>query len=167
MKVKIGVVAKPFGIRGEIKVKPMTDFAKERFSVGSKMELVTKNARKVVEIQSVRNHQDNLLIRLVGYDTLNDVEGLQLSSLEVERDDLHDLEEDEYYFVDLVGCNAYIDNQEIGSVIEVMDMPAQPLLRIKRLDNGEILMVPFVEVFIKDVNLDEKRIDINPMDGLL
>lgn len=165
MKVVIGSVARPFGVRGELKIKLMTDFVEDRFVVGRMLDVVLGNHRQTVEIESVRHHQNTVLVKFKGWDSLNDVEKLYNARLEIDRDTMHDLDEDSYYFIDLLGCVVIADDEEIGTVIEVMDMPAHPVLRIK--NDVKVSMVPFVETFIKSVDLNLKRIEINNMEGLL
>lgn len=164
MKITIGVIQKPFGIKGEVKIKPMTDFVEERYKKGNKITLVLGNQNSEYEIQSVRHHQGSLLVKFKELDTLNDVEKFHQGLIQIDRDTMHDLPKDEYYFIDLVGCNVFNKETCLGEVTEVMDMPAHPVLRIKTDD--EDILIPFVEQFIDDVSLEEKAIWIKYMEGL-
>ncbi len=164
MKVKIGIVQKPFGIKGEVKIKPTTDFVEERYQVGETIELVLNQEVKSLVIESIRNHQGSLLVKFEGLDNLNDVEFFHRAEIQIDRETMHDLEEDEYYFVDLVGCEVYDDEKLLGTVKEVMDMPAHPVLRIKT--QSDDILIPFVERFIDSVSLDDKEIKIRFMEGL-
>src|SRR5690554_2808887 len=110
MKVKIGFVQKPFGIRGEVKVMPTTDFVEERYKKGREVELLLNNEVKNLVIESVRRHQGSVLLKFEGLDNLNDVEFFHRAEIQIERDEMHELQEDEYYFVDLVGCSVYAPN---------------------------------------------------------
>lgn len=164
MKVKIGFVQKPHGIRGEVKVMPTTDFVEERYKKGQEIELLHNNEVKPLVIESVRRHQGSVLVKFEGLDNLNDVEFFHRAEIQIERDDMHDLKEGEYYFVDLEGCTVFDGDKELGNVKEVMDMPAHPVLRITT--DADDILIPFIERFIKDVKMDEKRIEINFMEGL-
>lgn len=164
MKVKIGFVQKPFGIRGEVKVMPTTDFVEERYKKGREVELLLNNEVKNLVIESVRRHQGSVLLKFEGLDNLNDVEFFHRAEIQIERDEMHELQEDEYYFVDLVGCSVYASNKELGIVKEVMDMPAHPVLRVKT--EAEDALIPFVAKFIEAVDIEAKRIDISYMEGL-
>lgn len=164
MKVKIGFVQKPFGIRGEVKVMPTTDFVEERYKKGREVELLLNNEVKNLVIESVRRHQGSVLLKFEGLDNLNDVEFFHRAEIQIERDEMHELQEDEYYFVDLVGCTVYVSDKELGTVKEVMDMPAHPVLRVKTKE--EDALIPFVAKFIEAVDIEAKRIDISFMEGL-
>ncbi|NLW15952.1 MAG: ribosome maturation factor RimM [Erysipelothrix sp.] len=164
MKIKIGIVQKPFGIRGEVKIKPTTDFAEDRYKVGNTIELVLNDVTNTYKIESLRHHQGSLLVKFVGLDSLNDVEFFHRAIIQIERDAMHELDEGEYYFVDLVGCDVICDDINLGKVTEVMDLPAHPVLRVKSDDEDKL--IPFVDPFIKDVSMDTKTITINFMEGL-
>ncbi len=164
MKVKIGRVQKPFGIKGEVKIMPTTDFVEQRYKKGQAIELLLDNEVKHLIIESSRMHQGSVLVKFKDLDSLNDVEFFHRAEIQIERDSMHDLDEDEYYFVDLVGCQVFSNQNLIGQVKEVMDMPAHPVLRLESQEKD--ILIPFVEKFIETVDLDEKRIDIHFMEGL-
>ena len=69
----------------------------------------------------------------------------------IDRDEMDDLEENEYYFDDLIGLKI-IDgnNNEYGEVVDVLDLPSSAVIEIK-LKNDKKIMIPFVGVYINDV----------------
>lgn len=164
MKINIGFIQKPFGIKGEVKIKPTTDFIEERYKVGSNIYLTLNDKTTTYTIQSVRHHQGSLLVKFEGLDSLNEVEFFHKGIIEVDKDERHDLDKDEFYFSDLVGCDVFNENEKIGVVKEVLDLPAHPVMRLTT--SGDDILIPFVETFIKEVLLDLRRIDINFMEGL-
>jgi 16S rRNA processing protein RimM len=165
MKIQIGLVQKPFGIKGEVKVKPMTDYIEDRFKVGSSIELLLNEVRHNYVIESVRHHQGSLLVKFEGLDSLNDVEFYHRGIIQVDRNDLDDLEEDEFYFTDIIGFKLQVDGDYVGIVSEVMDLPAHPVLRVKT--ETDDILIPFVASFIETVDTDEDIIYVKGMDGLL
>lgn len=165
MKIQIGVVQKPFGIRGEVKVKPMTEYINDRFKVGNSIELVLNDKVYNYIIESVRSHQGSLLVKFEGLDNLNDVEFYHRGVIQIDRSDLDNLDDDEFYFTDIIGFDLKVDDVLIGKVTEVMDLPAHPVLRVKT--NDEDKLIPFVDSFIKEVNTEEGVIYVMGMEGLL
>jgi 16S rRNA processing protein RimM len=165
MKIQIGLVQKPFGIKGEVKVKPMTDYIEDRFKVGSSIELLLNEVRYNYVIESVRHHQGSLLVKFEGLDSLNDVEFYHRGIIQVDRNDLDDLAEDEFYFTDIIGFKLQVDGDYVGIVSEVMDLPAHPVLRVKTETDDKL--IPFVASFIETVDTDEGIIYVKGMDGLL
>lgn len=162
--ISIGIIQKPHGIRGEVKVFPKTDFISERFKKGQEILLDLNGKRSAQVIETVRMHKGSVLVKFKGLDTLNDVEFFHKGELFIEREELHELPEDEFYFVDIVGCDAYVDNDKIGEVVEIIETPAHPVIRVKTAERD--VLVPFVERFIAAVSIEDKRIDLNWMEGL-
>ena len=164
MKITVGVVQKPFGIKGELKIKPQTDFVEERFKVGNERYINLNNDIKQYEVESMRKHQGSLLVKFKGLDSLNDVEFFHRALIQINESDQHDLEEGEFYFKDLIDCEVYVEETKLGHVSEVLDLPAHPVLRIKT--DSEDILIPFVEAFIIDVDLDNNQIEVKNMEGL-
>lgn len=162
--ISIGIVQKPHGVRGELKIFPKTDFIKERFKKGQVVQFQLNGKTTELVIETTRMHKGSVLIKFEGLNSLNDVEFFHKGELFVPRDEMHELPEDEYYFVDLVGCGVYRDNEHIGTVTEIVETPAHPVMRIEGEERD--ILVPFVERFIASVDTSEKRIDINWMEGL-
>lgn len=162
--ISIGIIQKPHGIRGEVKVFPKTDFIEERFKKGTNIILDLNGKRSAQVIETVRMHKGSVLVKFKGLDSLNDVEFYHKGELFIEREQMHDLPEDEFYFVDLVDCEAFNEGEKVGIVTEVIETPAHPVLRIKSQERD--ILVPFVERFIGDVDIENKRIDLNWMEGL-
>lgn len=163
-KIIIGRVQKPFGVKGEVKVHPLTDFVEERFKVGETVYFTLDNKIQMLEMESIRNHQGSLLIKFKGLNNLNDVEFFHQGELSVDASKRHELPENEYYFDELKGMDVYHDDTKLGEVIEVMDMPAHPVLRIQMEE--KIIMIPFNNVFIEDVDKESNTIKVHWMEGL-
>ena len=93
--------------------------------------------------------------------------GADISNILNFEKDYKDMAKDTYYFDDLVGCKILDDNnQELGIVSQVEEFPAQLTLRVKRANDNDFL-VPFVKAFIKQVDIENKKIFINVIGGLL
>ncbi len=165
MKITIGVVQKPFGIKGELKVKPETDFVSDRFNVGNVIYINLNQKITQHKIEHARMHKGSVLLKLEGLDSLNDVEFYHRALVQIEKEAQHELESDEFYFTDLIDLNVYVDGEFLGVVSEVMDLPAHPVLRVKTDEDDKL--IPFVETFVEEVDLDSKRIDVIHMEGLL
>ena len=150
----VGRIINTHGIKGELKIINESDF--DRFKVGNKYE--------EVKISSVRYHQNFVLITINGLNNINDV--LKYVGLDIYTDKHEELEDGHYYFDDLIGCSVYDeDNNKIGIVKDIMENPTQELLEI---DTGKkITLVPFVDEFIKDVDIKNKNIIIHVIEGLL
>ena len=162
--INIGSIQKPHGIKGEVKVFLKTDFAKERFKKGNTITLKLNGKEENLTVESFRMHKGSLLVKFAGLDSLNDVEFHHKGELYIEDETRHKLPKDEYYFSDIVGLIAYNEGKVLGEVIEMIDNPAHPIMRIKTTERD--VLVPFLKVFVLGVDLDEKRVDIKWLEGL-
>lgn len=160
-KIKIGIIQKPFGIKGELKVKSLSDFPDKRFYPGAIVNLDLNDKTRLLKIISVRKHQDSFLLRFEGLESLNDVEAFHQGILWIDKSSRHDLEEKSYYFDELEDCLVISAGKEIGRVTEVLDMPAHPVLRV-----NETILIPFNDVFVLDVDKEKAVIEVKWMEGL-
>ena len=151
------------GIRGEVKALHYTDG--EAFF--KKVKTVYKKDNTPVNILSWRFQKGAVLLRLEGIDDVNAAEKLKFTELYVKEEDLPKLPDGEYYFFELIGLTALLnDGNEIGKVTNVLENNAANLLEITKND-GEKVLVPNIPVFVSGVSLEEKKLYITPIDGLI
>ena len=163
-RVVVGRLGRPHGIRGEVTVEVRTDEPELRFATGSSVFL---SNGKSIEIESTRWHQSVLLVKFVGIKDRNDSETLRGNLVEVEIDDLELPEdEDEYYDRQLLGLKVIENGIQIGILEDVLHLPGHDLLSIKLTDGKEMLL-PFVEQFVPDINLETGELTVTPPQGLM
>lgn len=162
-KIKIGIIVNTHGLKGELKVKSFSDFNEIRFQKGNHLFIEYRGEMIEVEVITYREHKGMVLITLKGLEDINLVEKYRECNIFINKDDLHDLEEDEVYFFDLMGCEVYLEDGELlGEVEDVLETGANAVLRVNKK-----ILVPYVDAFIKDANIKEKKIVIYKVDGLL
>jgi 16S rRNA processing protein RimM len=164
----IGKLVNTQGLRGEVRVIPTTDFPEERFRVGSEMYLFHDSLPQPLklEVASRRTHKGFEIISFKGYPSINDVEKFKGGELKVSEDQLMELEEDEFYIHQLVGCDVFTDEGEpLGKLVDVLQPGANDVW-VVRGERGEILL-PFIDDCIKEVDVGNKRIVCHLMEGLL
>ena len=162
--ILIGKVVNTFGIKGELKVYPYTDFIEERFKKGSKVYLGEEYLPFVVK--SYREHKGMLLVLFEANEDINLVEKYKDYEIYKAKEDIEALE-DGYYFRDLKDLDVYVENEVIGKVLQVEEGITANNLRILKNSDQKEYLVPFLPVFVENVDLDQKRIDIVKMEGLL
>lgn len=163
--VLIGKIINTFGIRGELKVNSYTDFAKERFKKGSTVYVGEKHLPFTVK--GYREHKGFLLVSFKDHEDINLVEKYKNQLLYKAKEDIKPLKKGEYYFSDLIDLTVFVEAEEVGKVLKVEEGVRSNYLRIRRNDDGKEYLVPFLPVFIENVDLEEKRIDVVKMEGLL
>lgn len=157
MDYLIGVIINTHGIKGELLIKPLTDF--ERFIKDK--EIYTLNPQQQLKIKSIRNHNKGLIVAFYDLDNINLVK--HLKGLSLYTNETPKLKEDEYHFNDLIGLSVYNQDQVLrGKVVEVLEVPQGHLLRV---DIGnQTKLIPFNDQFIIKV---DKYITIDEIEGLL
>jgi 16S rRNA processing protein RimM len=165
----VGKIVNTHGIRGEIRVISRTDFAEERYKVGNTLYLFMDEKNEPVELKvaSHRTHKNFELLTFDGYHNVNEVEKFKGGVLKVPEDQLAQLEENEFYFHEIIGCEVFkVDGESIGKVKEILTPGANDVWVIKGSKGKEIL-IPYIEQVVKQVDIQNKRILIEPMEGLL
>lgn len=165
--ISVGIIAGTHGIKGEVKVKSDSDFRNERFKKHQKLFVKRQGEMETIIIDSHRQHKQWDLITFNQIQDINLVLDYVGCELFVNREDLPPLSKHEYYFDDLIGLDACLeDGTIIGQVSDITNLPQGFLLVITKPDQKEAL-VPFVPEFVKQVDINKKRIIITPIEGLL
>lgn len=161
----VGKIVTTHGIKGEVKVKVETD-DDSRFDVNNHLYvgIDDKHINEQIVIDSSRYQKDMILLSFNNIKNINDVQKYVGLSLFVDIDEVR--EDGEIYYDDLIDSKVFVNGEEVGEVIDVMEVPQGEILRIKK-KNGKIALVPFVDEFIENVDIDKKEIIINPIEGLL
>ena len=164
--LQVGVVTQTHGIRGEVKVFPTTDDA-GRFRDLKKVFLDTGREKLPLEIQGVKFFKQFVIVKFKGLDTINEVERFRGCPLLVPREDAVPLEEDEYYIGDLIGMEVFTeDGNKFGVLKDVMETGANDVYIVDTPEHGEIL-VPAIHDCILDVDIEEKKMKIHLLPGLI
>lgn len=162
--LQVGKIINTFGIKGELKIDSMTDFPKERFRKDNELYIFFENRYQKVVSGGFREYKGFILFKIRDCNDINLVEKYKGSDIFVDRSSIHKLDEGQFYFFQLKQCDVYADDRYIGKVSDVEE-GYQTIIRIKT-EEKEIL-IPYVKAFIKNVDMDSKRIDINLIEGLL
>lgn len=165
-KLQVGVISSTHGVRGEVKVFPTTDDV-TRFRQLKKVYLDTGREMLPLEIQNVKFFKQFAILKFKGIDNINDIEKYRGKSLMIDREDAVDLDEDEYFIADMIGMKVCTeDGSEFGTLKDVMETGANDVYIIDSLEHGEVL-IPAIRECILDVDMDEERMTIHLMEGLV
>ncbi|MGH2542042.1 MAG: ribosome maturation factor RimM [Ardenticatenaceae bacterium] len=164
--VTVGKITSAHGVRGEVKVALFVDDP-EFLRDAKFLILESRTQRKRMEIQSMRFHQGQALIRFQGITGRDEAERLRGRELSLPLELLPDLAEDEYYVAEIVGLTVESEEGEVlGEVAEVMFTGANEVYVVRGGPYGEILL-PAIESVVQSVALDEGRIRVALPEGLL
>lgn len=165
--ISIAKILNFHGIKGEVKL----GFSKGRESFISSVKTVylkIGSEYKKLTVSSCRFHKQHAIVKFKEFDSINDVTPFKGLDLYADENEVKNtLEEDEFLINDLCGLTVYdSDGCEIGVINEVADNPANYILIIKA-SNEKNYMVPFVKELVPVVDIENKRIVINNIEGLI
>lgn len=164
--LQVGVITSTHGIRGEVKVFPTTDDP-ARFQTLENVILDTGKEQIPLQIEGVKYFKQFVILKFKGIDNINDIEKYRKMPLLVAREDALPLAEDEYYMADILGMQVVTeDGAPFGTLKDVMETGANDVYVIDTSSHGEVL-VPAIKDCILDVNVEEKKMTIHLLDGLL
>ena len=164
----LGKIIKTKGLDGTFKVNSSTDFADERYQKGNKVYIEDIRTKELKEV-TVRRYYFDQGFDYVAFEeipTIDEATPLVNSLILVDKDSLPPLEDDEYYFDDLEGCKVTIKGNHIGKVSKVEDYNGRRSLRVT-LSNKKQILIPFVDQFIKEVNIGKKSIEVELIEGMI
>ncbi len=166
--VAVGIVEKAHGLRGEIKVKALTD-SPERFNLLTRV-YIEQAGRPAFEcqIERVAVRQDRVLLSLVGVDNREKAEQLRAAYLSIRREEVLPLGEDEFYHFEVMGLDVLTrDGRALGTVADVLDLTSNTLLNVRSKTGTQEYLIPVIRDVIDKMDFEAGRIIINPIDGLL
>lgn len=164
--LSIGKVLNFHGIRGEVKV----GFSQGNEKVFSEVKefYAVKDSKTIkLNVERMKFHKKVALIKFKQINSVDEAIEIKGSLLKLPKDELDKyLEEDEFYVSDLVGVKVY-DSEEnyLGVITGVANVKEHHTLFIKDPEGRE-QMIPFNKEFVPVVDLDERRITINMIEGL-
>ena len=164
--LEIGQIVNTFGIKGMVKIKPFTDDIR-RFDKLEKIYIENKKSRKEYVIEEVKYHKNMVLMKLKGIDTPEDANLLRQSYLLIDRDKEEPLEEGTYYIVDLLGLEVYTDEDKLlGTVQDIFNTGSNDIYIVKD-EQGKQVLLPGISEVIKEINLEDKKIIVHLIPGLI
>jgi 16S rRNA processing protein RimM len=164
--VLVGKIARPHGLRGQVAINPETDFVEERFRIGATLYTRGAAGEETLTVGSVRLQGGRPIVGFERFERVEDVERLAGQELRVPEEMLQELEPGIFYHHQLVGCAVEtLTGESIGDVERVEGGTGGSRLVVGGR-HGEIL-VPLATAICVDIDVEGKRIRIDPPDGLL
>jgi 16S rRNA processing protein RimM len=166
--IAVGQIVGPHGIRGEVKVEPMTDFP-ERFKKGAKVFLgqaVDSGEAVPTEIAAARPHQARWLVLFANVKDRNAAEALRGQYVLIPEAELMPLGDHENYAHDLIGLEVVTaDGSALGRLVEILFTQANDVY-VVRGPQGETL-IPATREVVLNVDLASQRMTVALPEGLL
>jgi 16S rRNA processing protein RimM len=161
----IGKVVALFGLRGELKVRKLSDIP-DRFVELDAVYVGDQHVRHIIE--SVRPYKsDMILLKLKGFDDVTSAEKLRNADLTIPLSELAKLPPDSYYQHDIIGLRVFtLNDKPLGIIVDIIVTGSNDVYVIKT-ENGAQQLIPAIKDVIKQIDLIRGTMHIDPITGLL
>jgi 16S rRNA processing protein RimM len=165
--IAVARVAKTRGVRGEVAAQLLTDFP-ERFSGLEELIAVTPaGERRRLAVENSWLHGGRVILKFAGYETPEAAQELVGYELTVPEREAVALEEGEFFEWQIAGCRVEtVDGDALGTVAQVLNYGAAPVLVVKN-ESGREHLIPLVVSICVEINVEQKLIRVDPPEGLI
>lgn len=163
--VTIGQVVAFLGLRGELKVRLLTDIP-DRF--GQLETVYLRSEYRPYRVESVRPYKGEIVIlKLRGVDNANAAEELRGQEIVIPLDQLASLPAGSYYRHDILGLTVQtLDGRQLGRIVDIIETGSNDVYMIRASD-GKQIPIPAIKDVIKQVDITHQTMYIDPIPGLL
>lgn len=164
--LEIGQIVNTNGLKGMLKIKPFTDditrFEElEYIYIQKGQDLIEKN------IEDVKYVKNMVLLKLEGIDSIEEAEKYRNLYIKINKEDVGEVPDGSYLIADMLKCDVYTDKNELlGKMIDVFSTGSNDVYVVKTEEGKEVLL-PAIKDVVKEINIQEKKIIIKLMDGLI
>jgi 16S rRNA processing protein RimM len=165
--IVIGKILKPHGIRGELKILPLTADPARFYDLDHVFVKRGEDVEKVAVDEVHLTADGKLFMYLDGVNNRDDAELMRNLELLIEEKDAIDLPEDTYFHFQLLGMQVYDITTEtnLGEVIEIVESGGNDIYLVQGID--KVYQIPARKAFIHKVDVANKRMDVQSIPGLL
>lgn len=160
-KLEVGQIVNTHGLKGEVKITHWCDYPE----VFEKLSTIYFSD-KAYKIQSVKYHKNSIILKLSGIDTIEMAEKLRNTVICASREELALDGEYTYYVRDLLGLTVYSNGEILGELTDWFPTGSNDVY-VVRTEEGKNIMVPAIRQVVKKVDLKEKFMEVELLEGLL
>lgn len=160
----VGEIVGVFGVRGELKVRPLSDFP-ERFAAGVTLYLGDRHEPHTITRSRLR--PGSHIVALSGIESANDAERLRGQSLAIPTSALAPLAPDQFYQHDVLGLRViHVNGEPLGVIVDIINAGPTDIYVVRNEATGAEHMLPAVKEFVKQVDLAAGVMRVEPIPGL-
>ena len=167
---RVARIVNTFGIRGQMKILIDTDFIEDRFKIGNQLYILHDDqmVRKVI-VESLQQHKGAYLIQFKDLYDINQVEQFKGMFLAISAEDQHELEEDAYYYHQIIGLKVLtLYGKNLGTIKEILTLGSNDVWVVKPSEhNHKDILLPFIDDVVKKVDLEKDQVWVELMEGLI
>ncbi len=161
--IQIGKIVNTHGIKGELKVVPLTD-DKKRFE--ELKNVYIDNELSEFEVQKVRYNKNTVILKLKEFNNINEVLKFKNRYILIHERDAIDLPENSYFMFQINGLDVYLNNgNKLGKIVDILQPGANDVYVVK---NGkQEYLIPAIKQVIKQIDLENNKMIIQPIEGMI
>lgn len=161
-RLKLGKIVNTQGLKGEVRVQSVTDRPLERYQVGQTIYVEDL----AVTIRSYRQQKNLIILSFEGYPSINDVEAFKGKEIFVDISQETPNEEEGLYYHQIIGLNVETtDGERLGKITAIESPGANDVWLVK--GSKKTYAIPAIKQVIQAVHLEEGKVIIQVMEGLL
>lgn len=165
--LELGQIVNTQGLKGVMKVNSFTDEI-TRFEELKTIYIELKKELIEFEIEYVKYHKNQVLLKLKGIDTIEEAEKYKNYYIKIARKDAKKLPKDTYFIADLLGLEVYTDeDKKIGILDDIYPTGSNDVYVVKEEETGKQILLPGIAEVIKKVDIENKKIIVHIINGLL
>lgn len=154
----IAEVKAVYNSKGYLSLISFTDFP-DRFYKLKEIFIDVFGGRKQLDVEAVENIKGNFVLKIKNFDSADEAGIFVGKRIYIKPEDIVKLPADTFFVHDLIGSKVFINSKFFGSLVDVLNMPANDVYVITSSDGKEI-MFPAVKKYIKYFNADKKILEL-------
>ena len=164
--VTIGKIERPFGVKGEVKVRSLSDVPGRFESLGAVQVMDVEGQRVNRTVAQVRRAGSTYIMQFQGINTPEEAGTLRGALIQAPHREVDSSRDGMWYQCDLIGM-AVVDEagHALGLVDTIWDLPGHQVLVVKQEDRE--VLIPAVKEFVKTVDLANKRMTVRTIEGMV
>lgn len=161
----IGKIINTHGIKGEVKVFPLTDDIK-RFDFLN-YAYIGEGKTKVC-LEKVKYHKNLAILKFKEYNNINDIEKLKNSFIYVDEQERIILPENHFFIYELINSQVFDKEMNlIGLLTDIIQGSSNDVYVVQDKVNDKEYLIPAVKEFVINVDIENKKIVIDPIEGMI
>ena len=162
--VNIGTVTGTHHLNGAVKVTSI--FQDIDVIISEKVMLEKNDEKKLCTVKSVKRINDKkLIIEFAEISNINDAKNLNGYQIKIRRDLLPERTEDDFYYNDLLGMKIFEKGEHLGDLLDILETAAHDILIVVN-DQGREILIPMVDNFVKKIDFETGKIEVELIEGM-
>ncbi|NLJ78554.1 MAG: 16S rRNA processing protein RimM [Tissierellia bacterium] len=163
--IQVGKIINTHGIKGEVTIYPLTD---DRYRFNDLQIVYLGHDRRRVIVEGARYHKNMVLLKFEEFDNIDDVLPYKGEYLYIDSQDRVILPEDRFFLFDIIGAIVYtVEGKRVGMVSQVIQSTGNDVYVVRNDEMDQEYMIPAVKEFIISIDIDNRRIVIDPIEGMI